>query len=241
MKLHRFIGQFDLTKKEVQIKDQSFLHQMTRVLRFQKGDTLILGDGNGRETIGQIKKISSSEVVVLLQEVPSKKKELVSKISLYLSLLKKENFEWVAQKATEIGIAELIPISTTRVVKQNISEDRVRKIIKEAAEQSGRKVIPELLPTISLGEACVRSRDSGARWFLDQEGKSINQTSQTFTSVSIFIGPEGGWTEKEKEEAKKASLASVAISPFTLRAETAAITASYLATLLAQKRKSSNA
>jgi 16S rRNA (uracil1498-N3)-methyltransferase len=228
MKLHRFIGQFNLNGNEVAIEDPKIIHQITKVLRLQAGDQVILGNGQGIETIGDIKKIEASTILMTLGKKIQKEEESVVKVSLYLAILKKENFEWVAQKATEIGVSEIIPLHTERVVKQNVNEERLRIIIREAAEQSGRGLVPELLPTMSLEDGLKRAADSEERLFLDETGVSIKGGAEK-KSISIFVGPEGGWSDEEKEMALNAECKIIKISPFTLRAETAAIVGSYLA------------
>lgn len=230
MKIHRFIGQFNLNDAEVVISDKKLVHQMVKVLRFKSGQRLILGDGKGGENEGSIKKIDNDNIIISLQKKLAKNKTKGSIITLYLALLKKENFEWVAQKATELGVSEIIPIQTSRVVKQNINRDRLLKIIREATEQSGQKKVPELLPALSFPSALERSRVSEGRWFLDQ-GSKILLSNKKAKNISLFVGPEGGWTSEEKELAHKAGLQSISISLSTLRAETAAIAGVFLASL----------
>jgi 16S rRNA (uracil1498-N3)-methyltransferase len=232
MKLHRFIGLFDLRQKEIEIRDPQLIHQMIKVLRFKNGHRLILGDGRSRESLGEIKKISPGVITVTLEKVTEDKEKKVPRISLYCALLKRENFEWVAQKATEIGISELIPLRTARVIKQNINEERIRKIIREAAEQSGRITTPELLPSRTLSEALEHSRGSEERWFFDEAGSSLKvlgYSCKEIGSFSLFVGPEGGWTEIEKERARATGFKIISLGSHTLRAETAAIIGSYLA------------
>mgnify|MGYP001594822304 FL=1 len=239
MKIHRFIGSFDLDKKEIVITDPEIVHQLLKVLRFKKGDIFVLADGQEKEMLVRVKKVTALEVVISREKMLSRYKEVTPQVSLYLALLKKENFEWVAQKATEIGISELIPVHTDRVVKQNINEERVRKIMKEAAEQSGQVIVPKLLSPVSLKRALEVSSGSGNSWFMDETGvpteKMISKTKRG--SLSLFIGPEGGWTEEEKTGAKKMKAEIVSLGETTLRAETAAIIAAYIAKTAVNKSK----
>lgn len=224
MKLHRFIGEFDINGQETKISDKETVHQMRSVLRLKKGDKLILSNGKEIERHGVIEKMTNESVSIRLEERADKQED-IPEVYLYLAILKKENFELVAQKATELGVREIIPIHTTRVVKQNINDERVRKIIREAAEQSGRGIVPELHEALDFEEAITRSKSDDLRWFLDEYGEKKVQKNSKDKKISIFIGPEGGWTDEEKELAKKSKLEIVSISPFTLRAETAGITA----------------
>lgn len=232
MKVHRFIGAFGLTDKETFLTDAELVHQITKVLKLQKGEAVVLSDGQGTERFGKIKNIGRSQVVVEFEEEIKRNKIKGPEVVLYLAILKKENFELVAQKATEVGVSAIVPIITERTVKLNLQSERIRKIIKEAAEQSGRNSLPELLPTTSFLESLAQLPQGEEKWFLDIEGESlssVSRTKKTKNRIHVFIGPEGGWSPEEKREAKKKGCEIISMGDLTLRGETAAIIASYLA------------
>ncbi|HEY4475511.1 MAG TPA: RsmE family RNA methyltransferase [Candidatus Paceibacterota bacterium] len=229
MRLHRFIGDFDFSASRIKISDFKLLHQLRSVLRFKTGDEIILSDGKSREArvkiIGQEKDFLEAEIL----ELENNENEPERRAILYCALLKRENFELATQKAVEIGIKEIVPIIAQRTVKLNFNEERLKKIIKEAAEQSGRGIIPVLGRPIKFGEALDQAKKNSANLFFDATGDNF----QTFKiesagSVGIFIGPEGGWTEEELKAAKMENFSIVNLGKLTLRSETAAIIASYL-------------
>ncbi len=232
MKVHRFIGGFDLGDKNIVVQDTELVHQIVKVLKLQKGEAVILSDGQGIERLGEIKNIGRNQVMIEFKEKMRKNRMEGPEVVLYLAILKKENFELVAQKATEVGVSTIVPIITERTVKLNLQSERIKKIIKEASEQSGRSSVPQLLPTISFLESLGQIPKNEERWFFDIEGESLQSVSRTKEMkgrIHIFIGPEGGWSEEEKLQAKKKGCKMISMGSLTLRGETAAIIGSYLA------------
>ena len=144
-------------------------------------------------------------------------------------LLKRENFELICQKATEIGIETITPLLTNRTVKTGFNRERIEKIIREASEQSGRTTLPKLNEPTTLAEA-ILSVTAGCSVFFDLSGKELPEQEYASEITSCFIGPEGGFTEEETEIARKAGLVIGSLGTLTLRGETAAIVASYLIT-----------
>ncbi|MBI5153544.1 MAG: RNA methyltransferase [Parcubacteria group bacterium] len=149
---------------------------------------------------------------------------------LYCSILKRENFEWVAQKATEIGVGEIVPLVTQHTVKLELKEGRLKKIVQEAAEQSGRSVLPKLQIPMGFEQAVHEAKLNGTTLFFDVSGKEFDKKMiKDSEKVNIFIGPEGGWNEGEIEIAQKNKFIFVNLGKLTLRAETAAVVGTYLA------------
>lgn len=226
MKLHRFIGDFDLNKKEVEIKDSETIKQIRLVLRLEIEDFLILCDGKGKETEVKILEITKNKITCEnIKNLPNN--EPLRKVSLYLAILKKENFELAVQKAVECGVASIIPVITERTIKTGLNIERLEKIIREASEQSGRNILPTISPILKFEDA-IKNIGSAYGIIFDLNGEEYkpNQDAKDF---SIFIGPEGGFTEKEIALAKEAGLLVSLLGANTLRAETAAIVATYRA------------
>jgi 16S rRNA (uracil1498-N3)-methyltransferase len=230
MKLHRFILNINLEDKEAVITDPEILKQWHNVLRFQVGDEVLLCDGVRQESLARFERIHKKEARLSLEKPVHVTTEPKRLVILYCAMLKRENFEWVAQKAVEVGAGRLMPILTERTVKKDIRLDRVHKIMKEAAEQSGRGIIPLLHTPLSFKDALTHSSEYDARLLFDASGPAFESTTiQGKNVVALFIGPEGGWSEKELQMAEKSGLTTVNLGPLTLRAETAAIVATYLA------------
>ena len=225
MRLHRFIGEYNLNKDIIEIKDLDFIKQIKSVLRLELGDFLILCDGQGAEAKVEIIEINKGEIITQVMERTEKEQNL-KKVSLYLSILKKENFELAVEKAVEIGVNEIIPIITERTVKLNLNEDRLRKIIREASEQSGRTILPALSPIMKFEDAIIDGKKNEEKIFFDFTEKENTKNTDAKT-ISIFIGPEGGFTKEEQDFAKQNDYKIESLGPLTLRAETAAIVATY--------------
>jgi 16S rRNA (uracil1498-N3)-methyltransferase len=151
-------------------------------------------------------------------------------VILYCSIIKRENFELMAQKATEVGVKEIVPLLSSRTIKLNIKSERVEKIIKEASEQSGRGKVPELHPPMTFKDALEHAKSNDLNLFFDPSGKIFSPLTQE-KKIGVFIGPEGGWDEDEIGLARAQNFQIVSLGKLVLRAETAAIVASFLPTI----------
>ena len=206
MKLHRFIGNFDCGSDHIEITDADVVSQILRVLRLGVGDRLILSDGAGNECIGEIAERQKERVTIHIVERYKNTNESAVASVLYCAILKRENFELVVQKATEIGISEIVPVITQRTVKLDIKEDRLRKIIAEAAEQSGRGRVPILHAPMQFADALNDAKRNAVNLFFALSETSIETVDlHGKQSRGIFIGPEGGWTEEEASEFERAT------------------------------------
>ena len=232
MRLHRFILDIDLSLKKILVSDLELLNQWRNVLRLKVGEEVILSDGNLNEVRGKILKLSSDMAFVQVLEKWKNEAEPEIELTLYLSLLKKENFEWAAEKVTEIGVRKIIPIITERTVKMNLNKERLQKIVREAAEQSGRGLVPEIHEVVKFEEALEEAKkDNGVNLIFEPEAEVVLDSSLRWNDkkkLGVFIGPEGGWSEKELDLARQCGARVVSMGKLTYRAETAAIVASSL-------------
>lgn len=224
MKLHRFyIGDTQLTH-EFWMDDTRLFHQWTRVLRFQPGQQVVLFNDLKEEKQYQIIKLGNNAVHLelvteLVPHVPARD------IYLCFSLLKKDKNEWVLQKATELGVRHFVPILSDRTEKTGFDMERALKIVTEAAEQCGRVDIPRVREPLSL-ETAIKELSATADLYIAEQGSSHSSvpTPQSTMAIAIFIGPEGGWSDREKALFADQKMNHIAISDFTLRAETACVT-----------------
>jgi 16S rRNA (uracil1498-N3)-methyltransferase len=230
MKIHRFITEYRVQNGEVVIADAKIIHQWKNVLKFKIGENIALSDTEGNEALCELLTLSKTEAVLKVLKEYKNDKEVEKNTTLYIAILKRENFEFVAQKATELGITSIVPVITERTVKQNLNFERLHKIVKEAAELSGRSSIPEIKEIMNFKDAISDSSMSETRILFDSTGSPIGTKKELGgnKSIALFIGPEGGYTEKEMSLAKENNLQIISISPLTLRGETAAIVAVYL-------------
>jgi 16S rRNA (uracil1498-N3)-methyltransferase len=237
MRLHRFIGEYNLESKYIEIKDKELINQIKNVLRLKEGDNFFLCDGKGKEALVKISEIKKKGMKVeIISLNPIARERQGKKLSLYLAILKKENFELAVQKAVEIGVSEIIPIITNRTIKTNLNFKRLEKIIKEASEQSGRTILPKLSPILKFEEALKDGKKNEEKIFytlslesdgVDLEDKDNDKIENNSSFVSIFVGPEGGFTKEENSLAKENNYKIMSLGKFTLRAETAAIVGIY--------------
>lgn len=234
MRLNRFFGDFDFSKEIIKISDKEIFNQLKNVLRMKVGDRVVLCDGNLNEAISQIVGLNKNFIEFKVIKIEKNKNESKIYTILYCSILKKENFEIVVQKVTEIGIKEIIPIICANTVKLNLKEKRLRKIIKEAAEQSGRGLLPILNKPLFFDEAINKAKQNNLNIFFDINGLSFDQilNNNQVSKIGIWIGPEGGWTNSEIKLAKENDFKIISLGKLTLRAETAAILGSYFITYL---------
>lgn len=232
MRLHRFYKEFNTKDGEIEIKDKGLINQLKNVFRLKRGGEIILFNGKGDEVLVSIKDITSDVVKVEVKKMSKNESESKNSVTLCCSILKKENFEWVVEKATEVGVKEIVPVTTGRTVKFNLNFERIKKIAKEAAEQSGRAIVPEIKEVIKFEDALKQIDKNDTNIIFDISGDSPATWKSYFQvdkNINIFIGPEGGWEDFEIEKSKEAGFKILSLGKTTLRGETAAIIASYLA------------
>jgi len=207
--------------------------QISHVLRLHKGDQIVVLDNTGWEYEVQLVTLSTDLVTgKVLKKMPSST-EPNFKITLYQALLKSDKFEYALQKCTEIGVKTFVPISCERSVPTFISSNRFSRwktIIREAAEQSRRSIIPELQSLITFEEACrLTVKPSVLFWEEERAAVLANFIKtplfQGAREIGLFIGPEGGFTEAEADNAKRQGIKIATLGHRILRAETAGLVA----------------
>ena len=230
MGLHRFIGEYNLNRKHIKVYDKSVVKQIRKVLRLNLGDKVIFCDGRGNEALSEIIGFIKDGIEFKVIKKAEKKMGSGSEVFLFCSILKRDRFELVVQKATEIGVSMIIPMLCKRTVKKNVKYERLEKIIREAAEQSGRSELPRLEEVMTFDEATNVIKNVAANFLLDMTGDSNKASVKEKKEVSlgVWVGPEGGWEKSELEKAESLNFEIVNLGKSVLRSETAAIIASYL-------------
>jgi len=232
MRLNRFISDFDLKGQDLSVFDKDILNQIKNVLRLKSGNQILLADGKANEALAEIVEFGNDFFRVKLLRKESNNNEPAREVILYCSILKRENFELVVQKATEVGVAEIRPLICERTIKSGFKKERLAKIIKEAAEQSGRGVLPVLREPMDFSQAVRQAQQNNRNFLFDPSGEKllmsdINSLKQK--TVGIFIGPEGGWSDFEIDLIRQREFKIMNLGKLILRAETAAIVAAYIA------------
>lgn len=201
------------------------------VLRMQPGDELILFSGDNREFIAKIETVKKKHVCVLIQSVSDVDRESTLNIHLAQGISKGSRMELVMQKAVELGVARITPISSERCAVK-LDNDRMVKRVQQwqsiviaACEQSGRNRIPVVEQPIAL-DVYLNNVQASLKLVLDPKGaKSWREFTYEQRDIAILIGPEGGFSETEINAAKQHGFAALSLGPRILRTETAAITA----------------
>jgi 16S rRNA (uracil1498-N3)-methyltransferase len=229
MRLQRFIGDFNIKSGPFVIRDAEIMNQVKNVLRLEVGDKIIICDGKGIQADAEIIEPVKKELNLILSNMVTSESPITQEVVLYCAILKKENFELVVQKATEIGISKIIPLITKRTIKLGLNKERLEKIAREASEQSGRTFLPKISEPMEFEEA-LKNTGSNLNLFFDSSGSSFGICNLDFgiSTIGVWIGPEGGWADEEVSEANAVGFKIISLGPLTLRAETAAISASYL-------------
>lgn len=224
--MQHFILPHPLEADKVRIFDRNTLQQMTKVLRFRKGDKCVLMDGKGTKAQATIEELHSKVAVLHVQDrsvspAPSRK------LRLFCALSKKPaTFEFILQKATELRATELIPLITERCqVKFLKKQERLSAIIKEACEQCENPFLPEMHEAMEL-ETLLEKLPSGKilagdPWTYDASLKDIELGATE--DINLIIGPEGGLTKEELEAIREAGGTLFQLGESVLRMETAAL------------------
>lgn len=223
MKLHRFYtGSGVKLGQDVWLHEQRLVHQLGRVLRCKPGDQIVLFNEHS-EKLYEVHQVSSNEVHVI-HKTDLDAKRPGRDIYLLWALLKKDKNDWVLQKATELGVSHFVPLLADRSEKTGFNVERAHKIVIEAAEQCGRGDIPTVREPMHVATAIDQYQDK-ITLLICQQAEQDQATFAPPQKAGLLIGPEGGWSEAEKELFNSEKLAHLNLHDFTLRAETAAVVA----------------
>ncbi|MBV6417818.1 MAG: Ribosomal RNA small subunit methyltransferase E [Steroidobacteraceae bacterium] len=204
-----------------------------RVLRLRAGDALTLFDGRGGEYPARIVRAGKQGVAVVTEDRIDIERESPLSITLLQGLVRGEKMDWIVQKATELGIARIIPVATARsVMRIEPGERGGRKVAHwhavaaAACEQCGRNRLPAIDAPMDLPAAlAVAETSADVRLLLSPQGEGSLATAASAANVALLIGPEGGFEEPEVAAAVRHGFRTVQFGPRVLRTETAAIAA----------------
>lgn len=216
--------------RKIKIENDELAHQWRYVLRFQVGQEVILLDNSGLEFRAVIVSIGNRAVEVEILESRLVGFTPASLVFLCVALAKRDSFEWMLEKGTELGVAGFVPLISERSEKKNINIVRSKNILKEASEQSGRAILPEIFETAALadflGNLSSKNPDEvipGIFFALDPSGEPFEAAKLKIGKrVNVFIGPEGGFSPREIKLFRERDIPIYSIGKQTLRAETAA-------------------
>lgn len=224
-----------VSHQEISVTSDVLTH-LRDSLRVKVGEIILFSDGVGRRYRTQVKEVSKQDLTGRIIETITQPAPSAPALTLGQALLKGEKMDWVIQKATELGVSEIVPIASRHSVVQ-LKADRVdhqlarwRRIALEAAQQSEQWRIPTITPPQSLA-SLLTSRGNGTMTLMLTERQSginlqaVDLPKDHTHSVLVLIGPEGGWSHEEMQTVNQPGTVSATLGQQILRAETAAIAA----------------
>jgi len=228
-----FVEDMEKDSRHIEIKGAEFSH-LKNVLRLKQGDAVICLNGRGFEFIGHIESILKNSAKVKTDTVRENKTESPLSLTLLQGLVKGDKPEFIVQKATELGAKEIIFYTTERTVPKFSEEkagkrlERLRKVSIESLKQSERGFLPEI-GFMDFKNAIDSFRDKELKIiFYEDERKrhlrDVLKWHKEAKEAAVMVGPEGGFSGEEKDEAIRAGFIVAGLGPRRLRAETAAIT-----------------
>jgi 16S rRNA (uracil1498-N3)-methyltransferase len=231
-----FVKEALANDKIIKIAGEDFNH-IKNVLRLRCGDNIIISNCNGYDFLSEIKNFEDSCVYTQVIEAYANTTEPPISITLYQGLPKSDKMDFVIQKSIELGVKRIVPVITERTIvriedKKSLDNklNRWQRIALEAAKQCNRGTIPEILYPVGYEKAVKDSLEYGLSLIPYEKETSGNLKDSlkvlqntNLENIAVFIGPEGGFTEKEIEMAVKNKVQPVTLGPRILRTETAGI------------------
>jgi 16S rRNA (uracil1498-N3)-methyltransferase len=225
MPCYRYFYPKDFSSPSICLNDPQELHHLKRVLRIQEGDTIELINGKGWLAMGVVANLLKDRAEI---DIVSSKQALPSKttLTLFLAVLKPSHLEYALEKATEVGAGDFVLFFADKSEKKEISvsyKTRLQEIVKNACKQCGRLFLPEI--TIKKDLSLCFDLPFDALFYGEMQGSGY--ISRVHQKIGLFIGPESGFSQNEKELLIAKNALAISLHPNTLRAETAAVIGTY--------------
>lgn len=226
--MQHFFTDQDISGDHAVITDEELFHQIKHVLRFEKGGECILMNGKGMKAHAKIENIDKKAIIMALTK-HEEVKPSDRKVNLYIAISKKPaTFELILQKATELGVTNIIPLVTDRCqIREVRNQKRLLYIIKEASEQCERAFLPEIHEILKW-DNFLKNKPSGKILTGDARMYDLKLSELKISNsenINLVIGPEGGLTDKELTDVHEIGGKIFILGSTVLRMETAAIAA----------------
>ena len=211
--------------------DAAQANYLGNVLRLKEGAELLLFDGRSGEWLARIAEAGKKRMALAIER-QTREPETVPDVWLAFAPVKRTQTDWLVEKATELGVARLIPVMTQRTIAERVRLERLEAIAIEAAEQCGRTILPDISEPLPLAHLLEHRDAARTLYFADEAGGEPVASAFAPGPAVILTGPEGGFTDDEREAIRAAPNAiPISLGPRILRAETAALAAlaSYMA------------
>lgn len=233
---HRFYVSPAAVHGDTIVVEGDVVHHILHVLRLRPSDAIAIFDGTGREYVGRIAGVTRRIVTIAVERVEEPSAPFGATVTLVQAIPRHGRLETIIEKATELGVARIIPIETARTVptvrdrreRATARQQRWQRIAIEAAQQSGRLTVPPVEPVQSLADALGECRDAQLSLIATlhraaQPLREILESVPLVSSVAVLVGPEGDFTAEEVEAAITAGCRAVSLGHRVLRSDTAAI------------------
>lgn len=231
--MRRFFGEKDGDK--IMVKDGEFIH-LKNVLRLGVGDEVIVSLNTDIEYVCEIEKVTKTSAICKINGENKCLRNPLKNIVLFQAVAKKPKFEFIVQKATEIGISEIVPFMSEYCiakVTENKAE-RLYEIALNACKQCERTIIPKISPATDVVGVIERFKEFDIVLFANERtdvGEKLKSLSKQ-KNIAIIVGSEGGFSQKEKEKFVEAGAVSVSLGKRILRCETASVAMMSLVSIL---------
>lgn len=230
---HFYTDSSNIADGRIRLAGADFNH-IKNVLRMHVGEKIIICDGQGRDYYCIIDEMCGQEISAAILECNASQAELKTKLVLFQGIPKKDKMELIIQKAVELGVYEIVPVMTKRVIvkledgkKQERKLERWQAISESAARQSGRGIIPRVAAPVAFDDAVKRAQELEYNVIPYEHSDGIEAARNHIknmhgkSSVGIFIGPEGGFEEDEIKLAGENGIFPMTLGSRILRTETA--------------------
>jgi 16S rRNA (uracil1498-N3)-methyltransferase len=238
MQRHRFFASpSQFTESSVSL-DAGEAHHLTRVLRLSEGARVFVFNGEGDEWEAEVAHAAKREVDLRLLHKLEDRVESKLRLTLGQALIKGDKFDWIAQKATELGVTRIVPLLTDQSDIRRADErsdsrlERWRRISLEALKQCGRRRLVEITNPIKFSDFCRNERLSHSLICSEYGGLRLSEVAPELfgaENVNLCVGAEGGWSPAEIKTAEENRFYPISLGPRILRTETAAVVAVALA------------
>ncbi len=230
MRIPRIYTRQALTTGALVNLEETASHHLSKVLRMQAGRELVLFNGEGGEYAATISEVSKKYVSAGIGAYTAANRESPLQLELAIGVSRGERFEWVLQKATELGVTKITPLITERTEvklggeRQEKLIDRWQHILISACEQCQRNLLPQLAAPIHIND-WLPSVTAELRFVLHHRDSKTLPAEQQPQSLALLIGPEGGLSDSEIAQAQTHHFAALTLGPRVLRTETAPVAA----------------
>src|SRR5690606_10108865 len=206
---------------------------LVRVLRLREGESCVLFNGDGHDYAARLASVTKREVSAEVLSATAVDNESPLRIVLLQGIARGEKMDLILQKATELGVAAIVPVNGERT-EVRLDAERAQKrlahwrsVVESACGQSGRARVPEVQPPASLEAAAAALPGDALRLLLDPQGEHrlASMQLQDTNTVVVAIGPEGGWSPRDRQALQAAGFSGLRLGPRVLRTETAGLAA----------------